>query len=61
MALLNKCFMFKKSIFCLKSRIMRTIMDAITTDSTPTSREVGQGQPLITPEEIHLMIIGITG
>jgi hypothetical protein len=35
-------------------------MDAIT-DSTPTSREIGQGQPLITAEEIHLMIIGITG
>lgn len=32
---------------------MRTIVDAIT-DSTPTSREIGHGQPLITPEEIHL-------
>jgi hypothetical protein len=29
---------------------MRTIVDAIT-DSTPTSREIGQGQPLITPRD----------
>ncbi len=35
-------------------------MDA-TTDSASTSREIGHGQPLRTPEEIHLMIIGITG
>ncbi len=39
---------------------MRTGVDAIT-ESTPTSREVGQGQgqPLIIPEETYLTIISI--